>query len=110
MEIMAGDNDEGSFFDDGGDFGWNRVPVGGGIGVIEEGHAFQVDLAKLHQQGQPFVDGVFRANGPHSFVEPIRDFFITVAEDGSVPGVGGHPPKPKEEQGTQGDQISVAVP
>jgi len=108
-QVVAGHDDERAVVAGNGYRGGFRMPVGAGIGGVEQGHAGEVDLAEFHDQAEPFLDGVVVAEGLHALLKPGGDLGIGLAEDARVVGVGRHAPQAEQQRGTQGDDVGVAV-
>ena len=84
--------------------------VGFGIGLVEQGHAFQVDLTHLKHQGQQLRHAPIFANGAQGLIEEVVHSLIRIAQHQGMFGVGGHAAQAEEDQGFEGADILVTLP
>ena len=109
-EVVAGYHDEGPGLDGEVHGGGHGVAVGGGVGLVEHGHALQVHAAALQhevEEGLPVVGGREPVEGAE---EEAVHGLGPGAEHGGVVGVGRHAPQAEEQEALEGADVLVGVP
>ena len=82
LQVMAGNQDGLAFFVAQGDLGRDGMAVGFGIGRVQDFHGPQIDLAGLHGQADPVVQGqVLVQGGRQSLMDKGVNGFVFLAED-----------------------------
>ncbi|MGC4119087.1 MAG: hypothetical protein QM765_31885 [Myxococcales bacterium] len=106
LEVVAGDED-GLALDRGDAHrGGDRVAVGAGVGVVEERHDLEVELAHAQGGGQQLLGLEALLGGQvEQLVEEPVDLARLAAEDGGVLGVGGGALEPVEDELGQAGRV-----
>ncbi len=109
-QVVAGNDNEGPFLHSQGYGGGDRVAVGFGVGLVQQGHALKVHFANLHDHWQQLLHTPVLTNGEQTFVEEVVYFFIGVAKHHGVIGVCRHAPQTEQNQRFEGTDVLVILP
>jgi len=88
LEVVARDEDArvGPNADiDAGDLG---VAVGGGVGLVQQGHGVDRCLARLHDKSHELVDGFLLGGRGERFDQEAIDLLVLEAQDHGMVGIG----------------------
>ena len=110
LQIVAGYHDERPPTDVRVDLCGRRVTEGGGVGLVQQGHALIVYQTKFRDEGQPLLNGVLLPQGAQPLVEPLADRLILLPKAESVMGIGGHTLHAEQQCGAQRHDVRIAAP
>ena len=110
LQVVAGHHDEGPSLDVHVHPGGLRGAEAPGVGPVQQGHALQVHLAELHDQGQPLLHSVLLRQGAQPFDEPAGHLRVVIAQAGGVVGVGRHALHAEQQGGAEGDDVRLPLP
>lgn len=110
FEIVAGDDDERSFFYSQRNRCRYRCAIGGRVGFIEESHAGQVDFTCFHDDRQELVHAPVFSESGQAFDEESADFIARFAEHQSMISIGCHAAHAEQDERFEGTDIFIGVP
>ena len=110
LQIVAGYHDERPPTDVRVDLCGRRVTEGGGVGLVQQGHALIVYQTKFRDEGQPLLNGVLLPQGAQPLVEPLADCLILLPKAESVMGIGCHTLHAEQQCGAQRHDVRIAAP
>ena len=110
LQIVAGYHDERPPTDVRVDLCGRRVTEGGGVGLVQQGHALIVYQTKFRDEGQPLLNGVLLPQGAQPLVEPLADRLILLPKAESVMGIGCHTLHAEQQCGAQRHDVRIAAP
>ena len=110
VQVVPGDDDEGSLFNGQRDDGGNGVAVGFGIGAVEQGHTAEVVFPDFEDDGQELLHVEILADGEQRTGKEAVQFFVLIAEDHCVVRVGGHAADTEKNERFEAADILVRGP
>ncbi len=110
LQVVAGDQDTLAGLGAQVDGGRDRMPIGIGVGGVEQSHHGQVLLAALHGEADEVHQSQTRVGaGGQRLLEEGHDLIVAAAQDHGVVHIGGHPFQAVHENLDHGADVFVDV-
>ena len=110
IQIMTGDHNERPFFHFHCYLGRDRMPVGFGVGLVQQFHAAQIRFAHLHHDGQQAFHIPLISQHVQRIQQEVINSSICIPQYCSMISIGCHAANTKENQRFQAANILVSIP
>ncbi len=106
LQVVAADEDAGVGAHADVDLGDLRVAVGGGVGLVQQGHGLDGHLARLQHQGDHLVDREVPGGGGQGLHDEVVDLVLLVPQYGGMVGVGRDALQPDDQASSRRERTS----
>ena len=107
LQVVAADENGGVAPHSDVYFAYLRMAVGGGVGLVQQGHGLDRRLAGFEHQGDHLVNREVLGGRSQSLHDEIADLVTGEPQDGGVLGVGRDPLQPEDQQVLQRADVLV---
>ena len=111
VEIVTGNDDEGTLLYGEAHPGRLRMAKGFGVGLVQHRHAPIIHFTHFQHDGQQFFHTpIVHTDGKQGLVQEVMDCVVLIAQNSSMVSIGSHTTDAEQNQRLEGTNVLVCVP